>query len=99
MSLAWASPLLSTASFSQIYTRTGLFMMLKVGLIKMIIYVQFLCSFTRLIRKMFCLCTERINKTVAITKQSVEVVEKGVKLRLNIVDTPGFGDALDNTNR
>ncbi|MCI4386346.1 hypothetical protein PGIGA_G00061420 [Pangasianodon gigas] len=41
---------------------------------------------------------ERINKTVAITKKSVEVVEKGVKLRLNIVDTPGFGDALDNTN-
>lgn len=47
----------------------------------------------------FHLCTERISKTVAITRKSVEVVEKGVKLRLNIVDTPGFGDALDNTNR
>ncbi|KAF4077655.1 hypothetical protein AMELA_G00210450 [Ameiurus melas] len=41
---------------------------------------------------------ERINKTVAITKKSVTVVEEGVKLRLNIVDTPGFGDALDNTD-
>ncbi|XP_053335069.1 septin-5-like isoform X2 [Clarias gariepinus] len=41
---------------------------------------------------------ERINKTVRITKKSVEIVENGVKLWLNIVDTPGFGDALDNTN-
>ncbi|KAK3555780.1 hypothetical protein QTP86_028942, partial [Hemibagrus guttatus] len=41
---------------------------------------------------------ERINKTLTITKKRVEVVEKGVKLHLNIVDTPGFGDALDNTN-
>ncbi|XP_062867439.1 septin-5-like [Trichomycterus rosablanca] len=41
---------------------------------------------------------ERIHKTVAIKKKTVNTVEKGVKLRLNIVDTPGFGDALDNSN-
>ena len=28
----------------------------------------------------------------------VEIEERGVKLRLTIVDTPGFGDAIDNTN-
>lgn len=65
-----------------------------------LIYLHFCCSFAyRLIRKTFCVCTERINKTVRITKKSVEIVENGVKLWLNIVDTPGFGDALDNTNR
>lgn len=25
------------------------------------------------------------------------LVEKGIKLRLNLIDTPGFGDCLDNT--
>ncbi|KAI4897562.1 hypothetical protein NFI96_020849, partial [Prochilodus magdalenae] len=40
---------------------------------------------------------ERIYQTVAITKKTVDIVEKGVKLRLSIVDTPGFGDAMDNT--
>ncbi|GAA6070883.1 septin-5-like isoform X3, partial [Tachysurus ichikawai] len=40
----------------------------------------------------------KTTKTVTITKKRVGIVEKGVKLRLNIVDTPGFGDALDNTN-
>ncbi|KAK2827003.1 hypothetical protein Q7C36_017929 [Tachysurus vachellii] len=40
----------------------------------------------------------KTNKTLAITKKRLEVVEKGVKLHVNIVDTPGFGDAIDNTN-
>ncbi|XP_027033181.1 septin-5-like isoform X2 [Tachysurus fulvidraco] len=40
----------------------------------------------------------KTNKTVTITKKRLEVVENGVKLHLNIVDTPGFGDAIDNTN-
>ncbi|XP_030638935.1 septin-4-like [Chanos chanos] len=39
---------------------------------------------------------ERVAQTVAITKNTVEIVEKGVKLKLNIVDTPGFGDAVNN---
>ncbi|KAM6110647.1 septin-4 [Pterocles gutturalis] len=40
---------------------------------------------------------ERITQTVKITKHVVDIEEKGVKLRLTIVDTPGFGDAVNNT--
>nr|XP_023824718.1 septin-5-like isoform X1 [Salvelinus alpinus] len=40
---------------------------------------------------------ERIAQTVFITKHSVGIEEKGVRLRLSIVDTPGFGDAVNNT--
>lgn len=40
---------------------------------------------------------ERITQTVEITKHMVDIEEKGVKLRLTIVDTPGFGDAVNNT--
>ncbi|XP_015269023.1 PREDICTED: septin-5-like [Gekko japonicus] len=40
---------------------------------------------------------ERILQTVEITKHVVDVEEKGMKLRLTIVDTPGFGDAVNNT--
>ncbi|KAF7697346.1 hypothetical protein HF521_005764 [Silurus meridionalis] len=42
---------------------------------------------------------ERITKTVEITKHTIAIEEKGVKLKLTIVDTPGFGDALNNTER
>uniref|UniRef100_A0A8B9SE45 Septin-type G domain-containing protein n=2 Tax=Apteryx TaxID=8821 RepID=A0A8B9SE45_APTOW len=40
---------------------------------------------------------ERITQTVEITKHVVDIEEKGIKLRLTIVDTPGFGDAVNNT--
>ncbi|XP_053131125.1 septin-4-like isoform X3 [Hemicordylus capensis] len=40
---------------------------------------------------------ERIIQTVEITKHVVDIEEKGVKLHLTIVDTPGFGDAVNNT--
>ncbi|XP_069789810.1 septin 5a isoform X2 [Narcine bancroftii] len=39
---------------------------------------------------------ERINQTVEIMKHTVDIEEKGVKLKLTIVDTPGFGDAVNN---
>ncbi|XP_039887931.1 septin-5-like [Simochromis diagramma] len=39
---------------------------------------------------------ERISRTVAIIKHTVGIEEKGVKLRLTIIDTPGFGDAVNN---
>jgi septin family protein len=35
-----------------------------------------------------------VNKTVEIEKKAMEIEEKGVKLRLTIVDTPGFNDAI-----
>lgn len=34
-----------------------------------------------------------------IIKHTVDIEEKGVKLKLTIVDTPGFGDAVNNTER
>jgi len=37
-------------------------------------------------------------KTILVKEQSVDIEEKGVKLRLTIVDTPGFGDSLDCTD-
>uniref|UniRef100_A0A665TSM9 Septin 4a n=1 Tax=Echeneis naucrates TaxID=173247 RepID=A0A665TSM9_ECHNA len=40
---------------------------------------------------------ERIAQTVDIVKHSISIEEKGIKLRLTIVDTPGFGDAVNNT--
>ena len=30
---------------------------------------------------------------------TVEIEERGVKLRLTIVDTPGYGDGMDNKDR
>ncbi|XP_016343484.1 septin-5-like [Sinocyclocheilus anshuiensis] len=40
---------------------------------------------------------ERISQTVEIIKHTVDIEEKGIKLKLTIVDTPGFGDAVNNT--
>lgn len=40
---------------------------------------------------------ERINQTVDIIKHTVGIEEKGIRLRLTIIDTPGFGDAINNT--
>jgi len=37
-------------------------------------------------------------KTVKLDASTVEIEERGVKLRLTVVDTPGFGDAIDNTD-
>ncbi|XP_054257882.1 septin-4 isoform X1 [Macrosteles quadrilineatus] len=39
--------------------------------------------------------SDRINKTTAIEKKSMDIEERGVKLRLTVVDTPGFGDAVN----
>ncbi|XP_017276818.1 septin-5 isoform X2 [Kryptolebias marmoratus] len=40
---------------------------------------------------------ERICQTVGMIKHTVGIEEKGIKLRLSIIDTPGFGDAVNNT--
>lgn len=39
--------------------------------------------------------TDRIERTTTIEKKTMEIEERGVKLRLTIVDTPGFGDAIN----
>lgn len=38
---------------------------------------------------------DRVDRTVDIEKKTVDIEEKGVKVRLNIIDTPGFGDAVN----
>ncbi|KAL3209970.1 hypothetical protein MRX96_037516 [Rhipicephalus microplus] len=38
---------------------------------------------------------ERIDRTVQIERKTMEIEEKGVRLRLTVVDTPGFGDAVN----
>ncbi|XP_060112864.1 septin-7-like [Heteronotia binoei] len=42
--------------------------------------------------------SQRIKKTVQVEQSRVLLKEGGVQLLLTIVDTPGFGDALDNSN-
>ncbi|BFZ13018.1 hypothetical protein BsWGS_16059 [Bradybaena similaris] len=42
--------------------------------------------------------SHRIQKTVKVDTTQVTLKEGGVQLRLTIVDTPGFGDAVDNSN-
>uniref|UniRef100_A0A182Y6N6 Septin n=1 Tax=Anopheles stephensi TaxID=30069 RepID=A0A182Y6N6_ANOST len=41
---------------------------------------------------------EKQNQTVKLDASTVEIEERGVKLRLTVVDTPGFGDAIDNSD-
>jgi len=42
--------------------------------------------------------SHRIKQTVAVETTQVVLKEGGVQLRLTVVDTPGFGDAVDNSN-
>ncbi|MCL4131339.1 UNVERIFIED_CONTAM: hypothetical protein GTU68_021545 [Idotea baltica] len=42
--------------------------------------------------------TADVEKTVNIDVSTVEIEERGVKVRLTVVDTPGYGDAIDNTD-
>ncbi|KAG7321560.1 hypothetical protein KOW79_014418 [Hemibagrus wyckioides] len=39
---------------------------------------------------------EKIERTVQIEASTVEIEERGVKLRLTVVDTPGYGDAINS---
>ncbi|XP_071785080.1 septin-7-like isoform X4 [Asterias amurensis] len=42
--------------------------------------------------------SQRMKKTVQVETSQVAAKENGVQLRLTIVDTPGFGDQVDNSN-
>lgn len=42
--------------------------------------------------------SEKQKQTVKLDASTVEIEERGVKLRLTVVDTPGFGDAIDNSD-
>ncbi|XP_056420709.1 septin-2 [Hyla sarda] len=39
--------------------------------------------------------SDKIERTVEIEASTVEIEERGVKLRLTVVDTPGYGDAMN----
>nr|XP_019939794.1 PREDICTED: neuronal-specific septin-3-like isoform X4 [Paralichthys olivaceus] len=41
---------------------------------------------------------ERIPKTIEIKSISHDVEEKGVRMKLTVIDTPGFGDHINNEN-
>lgn len=41
---------------------------------------------------------DTVNRTVAIEKKQLEIEEKGVRVKLTIVDTPGFNDAVNAEN-
>ena len=49
--------------------------------------------------KNLCWFSEKVDKTVKIEASTVEIEERGVKLRLTVVDTPGFADAINNDDR
>ncbi|XP_071957527.1 septin-7-like isoform X2 [Antedon mediterranea] len=42
--------------------------------------------------------SQRMKKTTQVETSNVILKENGVQLRLTIVDTPGFGDQVDNSN-
>lgn len=42
--------------------------------------------------------SEKVKQTVKLDASTVEIEERGVKLRLTVVDTPGFGDGIDNSD-
>ncbi|KAL6103494.1 septin12 [Pungitius sinensis] len=41
---------------------------------------------------------EKISKTVKLLSVSHVIEEKGVKMKLTVIDTPGFGDQINNEN-
>ncbi|KAE8577068.1 hypothetical protein XENTR_v10004416 [Xenopus tropicalis] len=41
---------------------------------------------------------ERIPKTIEIKSVTHEIEEKGVRMKLTVIDTPGFGDHINNEN-
>jgi septin 2 len=41
---------------------------------------------------------EKIRQSIQIEASTVEIEERGVKVRLTIVDTPGYGDSINGTD-
>ncbi|XP_058848197.1 septin-9-like isoform X5 [Acipenser ruthenus] len=49
-------------------------------------------------RSMQATAEERIPKTIEIKSVSHDIEEKGVRMKLTVIDTPGFGDHINNEN-
>ncbi|RWS31736.1 septin-2-like protein 2 [Leptotrombidium deliense] len=39
-----------------------------------------------------------VERTVEIQKKQLDILEKGIKLKVTIIDTPGYGDAINTKN-
>lgn len=50
------------------------------------------------IKYIIIIISDMIERTVTIEKKQLEIEEKGVRLKLTIVDTPGFNDAVNAEN-
>lgn len=48
---------------------------------------------------LYIIFLEKSKQTVKLDASTVEIEERGVKLRLTVVDTPGYGDAIDSADR
>lgn len=57
-----------------------------------------ICHSPNYIRWHVFVFSEKIQQTVKIDASTVEIEERGVKLRLTVVDTPGFGDSLNSVD-
>ena len=49
--------------------------------------------------EIFIVSIERKVRTTQIEQHQVQFVQRGVNMKINIIDTPGFGDTLDGTER
>lgn len=67
---------------------------------KILIILDFdvICHTPNYIRWHVFVFSEKIQQTVKIDASTVEIEERGVKLRLTVVDTPGFGDSLNSVD-
>lgn len=92
----WESLHSLTACFWQICTRNALFPMLSV-ISNRLFHFSCICR-SIFYSKNYLLFAEKQKQTVKLDASTVEIEERGVKLRLTVVDTPGFGDAIDNSN-
>ena len=43
--------------------------------------------------------SDLVERTVCTEKKQLEIEEKGIKVRLTIVDTPGYNDAVNAEER
>ncbi|KAM9843454.1 neuronal-specific septin-3-like isoform 1-T1 [Aulostomus maculatus] len=49
-------------------------------------------------KSVMAMAQEKIPKTIEIKSISHDIEEKGVRMKLTVIDTPGFGDQINNEN-
>ena len=61
-------------------------------------YSQSLLATIIIIIFFYIVAADHLTRTMRIEKRYLEIEEYGVKLRLTIIDTPGYNDAIDSTD-